>query len=110
MDYWFYSKYLVATVGNTVANQEYFFNSSEIYSTDSMLIGDSEWVDIIQYEAELGSLSDKENDKVFSKVLKKRDDAWEALFRIYPSMRQSITTTRYNFGTDYTQGYVERLQ
>jgi len=110
VDYWFYSKYLVATVGNTVANQEYFFNSSEVYSTDSMLIGDSEWVDIIQYEAELGSLSDKENDKVFSKVLKKRDDAWEALFRIYPSMRQSITTTRYNFGTDYTQGYEERLQ
>lgn len=105
LDYYYYSKYLVALTGSTTANQEYFYNSNEIYSTDSALIGDSEWVDVVQYEAELSTLSDEENEAVYRKVETKRNNAWEELYKIYPSMRPVITTTRYNYETDYTARY-----
>lgn len=105
LDNWYYSKYLVATVGNTSANQEYFFNSNEVYSTDSAIIGDSEWVDVIMYEALLITVGDKENEKVLAQIMAARDMAWSALFDMYPSLRPNITTTRYNYETIYPRLY-----
>lgn len=100
MDYWYYSKYAVATAGNTIANQEYFYNSSEEYATDSALIGDSEWADVIMYSAMENTLLDKENATVLTGIQQKRLDAWSRLEAVWPDMKPYMTTTRYTFGTD----------
>jgi len=102
MDYWYYSKYSVATVGETEPNQEYFFNSNEIYATDNLLVGDTEWVDVIQYDAMLLSLADKEvKDSLYNKILARRQKAWADLIDKYPSLEPVITTLRYRFSTDF---------
>ncbi|NCN07047.1 MAG: hypothetical protein GW946_04390, partial [Candidatus Pacebacteria bacterium] len=55
LDLWYYSLYNVALVASTTADQEFFMNSSEVYSTDSKLIGDLEWADCVMYEAMLSA-------------------------------------------------------
>jgi hypothetical protein len=102
LDYWYYSKYAVALTGSSVANQEYFFNSAEVYSTDSSLIGDSEWADVIMYTALENSFTDKENFAVLNEIKEKKILAWDRLNMIYPDNKPQITTTSYNFGTDYS--------
>ena len=102
MDYWYYSNYNIATVGEEVANQEYFMNSSEVYSTDSQLVGDSEWADIIMYEAMLIALTDKEvKDNVMSLIYSKRSQAWDDLISKYPSLEPLMTTLKYRFTNDF---------
>lgn len=103
MDYWYYSKYSVALTGSSTANQEYFFNSSEVYSGDSSLVGDSEWADVIMYDALTLTLADKENDKVLAKIEARREKAWSKLMRKYPDMVPLQTTIGWRFSTDYTQ-------
>jgi len=102
MDYWYYSNYNIATVGEEVANQEYFMNSSEVYSTDSQLVGDSEWADIIMYEAMLIALTDKEvKENVMSLIYSKRNQAWDDLISKYPSLEPLMTTLKYRFTNDF---------
>ncbi len=102
MDYWYYSNYNIATVGEEVANQEYFMNSSEVYSTDSQLVGDSEWADIIMYEAMLIALTDKEvKENVMSLIYSKRSQAWDDLISKYPSLEPLMTTLKYRFTNDF---------
>lgn len=105
LDYWYYSKYYVAPDAGTTATQEYFYGSDETYSTDDNLVGDSEWVDVIMYDALTLAFADKENSKVYSVIKERREDAWNDFFDIYPSLRPIITTSKYNFETDYTQNY-----
>lgn len=99
MDYWYYSTYNVATVGSSTANQEYFRNSSEIYSTDSMLVGPSEFADVVMYDALLSSVADVENSKLYPVINTKRDAAWAALMSGYPDMEPVIITHQWRFGT-----------
>ena len=102
MDYWYYSNYNIATVGEEVANQEYFMNSSEVYSTDSQLVGDSEWADVIMYEAMLIALTDKEvKENVMSLIYSKRNQAWDDLISKYPSLEPLMTTLKYGFTNDF---------
>ena len=102
MDYWYYSTYNIATVGEIVANQEYFMNSSEVYSTDSQLVGDSEWADVIMYEAMLIALTDKEvKENVISLIYSKRSQAWDDLISKYPSLEPLMTTLKYRFTNDF---------
>lgn len=105
LDFYYYSKYSTATNGAVVPDQEYFMNSSETYKTDTGLVGDSEWADVIQYEGMVSSLIDRENTLVLKEIKAKRSQAWADLFSLYPSMRPQITTSRWNFETDYTAQY-----
>lgn len=105
-DYWYYSTYHIKTVGSTVANQDFFRDSNEIYELDSELIGDLEWADVIMYTAITMSIVDVENSKLFSYFESRRQAAWEALYEQYPSMRPLITTKRWNFGSQY-DGYYD---
>jgi len=100
-DYWYYSKYNIVLTGSTSADQEYFYNSSGIYSTDSSLVGDSEWTDVAMFDAILTGLGDQENENLFQKILMKRQEAWALVLKKYPSLKPLITTKRKLFyGTD----------
>lgn len=101
MDFWYYSKFNVALVDSTTADQEYFFNSSEIYSTDSKLIGDSEWADVIMYDAMATALADLKETETLSFIFNKRDEAWKKLLEIYPSLKPVVITQSWRFSHDY---------
>lgn len=103
MDFWYYSKYNVALVGSTTANQEYFYNSSEVYSSDSSLVADSEWVDAIMYDAMLTALVDLKEKEYLDFYIAKRSEAWSKLVRDYPSMKPVIITKKYRFTTDFNR-------
>jgi len=100
LDYWYYSRYSVMLTGSSVADQEYFFNSSEVYSTDSELVGDSEWIDVIMYEAMLTGIDEKENEALAQKIRAKKAEAWQKLGGRYPDLTPLITTTRWVFSDD----------
>jgi len=99
MDYWYYSNLGVKTLGNSYANQKYLMNSSEIYSTDSELVTPDEFVDVIMYDAELSSITDIENSKIYPVIQGKKDKAWDALVTRYPSLEPLIITHRRRFST-----------
>jgi len=103
MDFWYYSKYQIITLGNTVANQEYFMDSDEVYSSDSKLIGDSEWIDAIMYDAMMTALADLKETENLNFISGKRDEAWDKLIMAYPSMSPLIITNTYRMQTDYNQ-------
>jgi hypothetical protein len=97
MDYWYYSRYYVVTLGSAIPNQEFFFNSSEVYSTDSALVGDDEWADVIMYDALLIGINEKENAAIYGEIKGRKEKAWAKLMENYPSMKPLITTQRYRF-------------
>jgi len=99
-DYWYYSRFFVKTLSSETPDQEFFFNSSEIYSTDSELVGDDEWVDVIMYDALLITINVKENDKIYDEIRRRRETAWNALEAKYPDMTPLITTQRYRFNNN----------
>jgi len=100
MDFWYYSKYNIILVGATTAGQEYFMDSDEVYSTDSKLVGDSEWIDCIMYDAMMKALADLKETETLNFVATERREAWEKLLITYPSLRPLITTTKYRFQSD----------
>jgi len=100
LDYLYYSRYAVKTLASSTPDQEFFFNSSEVYSTDSSLVGDDEWADIIMYDAMLISINEKENGSVYQEIKGRRERAWAKLMENYPSMKPLITTTRYRFNNN----------
>lgn len=102
-DYWYYSLNSVLLNGSSVADQQFFYNDSDVYSTDSSLVGDDEWIDIVMYEAMLTSLGDKENDAVFSKIQNKLSQATEELFDRYPSLNPAIITNVWRFGYEFNK-------
>lgn len=101
LDYWYYNTYRVKTVGQTSPSQEYCYNSSDVYSPDSEIVGDSEWIDVIMYEAMLSSISEKENKVLFDTFTAKQDDAMSDLYENYPSLKPLIITGTWNFETDF---------
>lgn len=102
MKYWYYSKYSCVTNGSPTADQEYFIQDDPNYELDTSLIGESEFANVIMYDAMTSSLTDKENMVVLNEIKAKRAVAWGRLEQQYPSLRQIITTTRYRTKTDYT--------
>jgi len=102
MDFWYYSKFNVKTVSASVADQEFIMNTSEVYSTDSSIIGDLEWIDVVMYDAMLLTLNNSENDKIWTKILRRRDLAWDALMDKYPDLTPLQIETKYRFRTDFT--------
>lgn len=97
LDMWYYSKYYVALTGSTVGNQEYFLNSSEVPSTDSQLIGDTEFRDVIIYEALEDILIDTEKKYIKDEIKQKKEDAWFDFYEQYPSLSPVISTTYYQY-------------
>lgn len=107
MDFWYYSKYNVALVGSTTANQEYFYNSSDVYSTDSKLIADSEWVDVIMYDAMMTALADLKETETLNFIAAKRADAWNNLMETYPSLKPLIINQRWRFNENMNEQMYE---
>lgn len=101
LDYWYYSHFHIRLNGSSVPDQQFFYNSSEVYSSDSDIVGDDEWTDLIVYEALLSGYIDKENDKIKKDIENKRDDALADLYNNYPSLKPLITTNSYRFDSDY---------
>lgn len=97
LDYWYYSRYYVATLASSTPNQEFFYNSSEVYSTDSKLVGDDEWADVIMYDALLISINERNNTAIYAEIKERKEKAWNKLMATYPSMKPLITTQRYRF-------------
>jgi hypothetical protein len=98
-DYWYYSKYLVVATGSSSADQERFWRSNDYNELDS-LIGDSEWVDVVLYEAMESLLAEVENVHLFSYIMRKKQEAWDDFYTKYPNMIPEIITTRYRFNND----------
>ena len=99
MDYWYYSNLNVKLLGSNIANQKYFMNSSEIYSTDSELVTPDEFISVVRYDALLAAMADVENSKLYPVLLAKRDKAWAALKKRYPSLEPLITYHRWRFAS-----------
>ena len=96
-DYWYYGLNNVITLGNTLPDQAYLFNSSEVYSTDSKIIGDDEWIDAVMYDAMLVSINETKNSVIYQEINKRREKAWTKLTERYPSMVPIIVTQKYRF-------------
>lgn len=102
LDYWYYSKFVIGVNGATVGSKTRFYDSSAgTYETSDFLIGDQEWVDVIECEAMMDLVADVENSHIFSRISKKREQAWAAFNKKYPSMVPLITTQKYRFRTDF---------
>lgn len=100
-DYWYYSKYNVKTEAATVADQQFFFDDdTNAYSVEDSLVGDSEWIDVIVFDAILTTLADNQNKDVITQIQTKRDVAWNNLLLKYPDMAPVIITQSYNFSGD----------
>ena len=97
LDYWYYSRFFVKTLSSDTPDQEFFFNSSEVYSTDSSLVGDDEWVDVIMYDALLITVNELENEVIYKEIRRRRETAWTKLQDKYPDITPLITTQRYRF-------------
>ena len=100
LDYWYYTRYFVKTLSSSTPDQEFFFNSSEVYSTDSSLVGDDEWVDVIMYDALLITINETENEIIYKELRRRRETAWTELQKKYPDMVPLITTQRYRFNNN----------
>lgn len=95
-DYWYYSRNLIIASGSSSPDQEKFYRSST-WNTADTLIGDQEWIDVLLYEALETLMADIENVKLFSYVMRKKKEAWDAFDAKYPNMVPVITTNRYRF-------------
>lgn len=105
MDFWYYSRYQVALVASTTANQEFFMDSDEVYSTDSSLVGDLDYADVIMYSAMEIALADLKETEMLNFVRERRQVAWENVAMKYPSLRPLITSLTYRFLTDFNENY-----
>jgi len=102
MDYWYYSQYNIKTNSASVGDQKFFFES-EAYSTDSALIGDDEWADVVMFDALLTSAQDKENKQAINDFLGKLADAENSLYEKYPDLVPIPITNSYNFINDFNE-------
>ena len=98
-DYWYYSRYVVMASGSSAADQEKFYRSSD-YNTADSLIGDQEWIDVILFESMERLLVGINNVNLFSYVMRKKKEAWDAFDSKYPNMVPVPTTMRYRFDND----------
>lgn len=101
LDYYYYSIYNIKTESGSVLDKEYFFtDSTNTYATGDSLVGDSEWIDCVVFDASLSSLSDGKNKDVIQTIAEKRATAWRLLQERYPDNAEIIITEKYSFGED----------
>jgi len=99
MDYWYYSRYLVIADGSTSADQERFYRDND-YNTSDALIGDTEWIDIVLYEAMETMLAEVESAQLFSYIMRKKTEAWDNFYEKYPNMVPVVTTNNWRFNNE----------
>lgn len=99
IDYWYYSFYNIKTLGYTTANQRFFMNSSEIYSTDSEIVGPEHFIDVVMYGAILSAVTDIENSKIYSAIERKYQKAFDKLIEDYPSLDPLVISHYYRFSS-----------
>ncbi len=92
MDLWYYSNLMIKTLGNSVANQEFFLDDNLVYSADSEIVCPSTFVDVFMYEAMITTITDRENNKIFTVIDEKRTKAWTSLLQQFPDMEPLIIT------------------
>lgn len=107
MDFWYYSDYMVMTLGNVVANQPYFMDDNNVYSTDSALVCPAPFVDVIMYDAMITSITDRENSKIYPIIDAKRQRAWDSLLEDYPSLEPLIQTNYWTFGSSVGSSVIQ---
>lgn len=95
-DYWYYSKNVVKSSTAQYPDKQYFVNNEAYDATDGV-IGDTEFADLIMFEAMLVGINEKENAAIFSQIQGLRDDAWLAIVERYPSLEPTIQETYYRF-------------
>lgn len=95
-DYWYYSRNVIVASGSSSADQEKFYRDSN-WNTADALVGDQEWIDVILYEAMEGLLVGINNVNLFSYIMRKKKEAWDAFDAKYPNMVPVITTNRWRF-------------
>ena len=100
IDYWYYSNNNIYT---EAGNYQSYFRDEDIeaYNIADMLIGELEFADVVMYEALMLGFTDQENEILYKKVEKKLEDAWQKFFDIYPDLVPLITTSKYDFESDY---------
>jgi len=99
LDYFYYSTNNIRTSATGTLSQDYFFNeSTNSYTTSHELLGSSEWIDCIIFDAALTALADSKDKGVIQLISEKRRQAWEKLMETYPDMVPPITTQNWNFG------------
>jgi len=99
MDYWYASINNIATTGASSATKEYFMDNNGSYEITDELVGDSEWADVLMYEALVTTITDVENNKIFPVLDRKRQEAWDSLLSKYPAMDPNIITHRWRFAS-----------
>lgn len=99
MDYWYYSTKMVKSLTSSIADQDYFLDTSLVYSTDSALVGDENFADVIMYDALQLSLTDRENAKILGVFQQRSAEAWAAIKDRYPDIEPLIVTHGYRFGS-----------
>lgn len=102
LDYWYYSKFAVDSLGGDTADQEYFYTAAGTYDTNSSMVGVAEWADVVMYTAICNGMMDKENQLLLGEMEKKRALAWERLGMIWPDLKPQVNTNKYRFKTDYS--------
>jgi hypothetical protein len=98
MDLWYYSNKMVKTLGNSAANQEFFMDTNLVYSTDSEIVCPATFVDVFMYEAMITTITDRENNKLFTVIDEKRTKAWASLLNNFPDMEPLIQTNYWRTG------------
>lgn len=101
LDYWYYSKYNIQTEDETsVADQEYFYTTAGEYNVADKLIGDSEWIDVIMYDAMKRLVADIDNKNLYAAIMDERRVAWDDFFKKYPNLIPQMTSINYRFNND----------
>lgn len=102
MDYWYYSKYSIISTGSSVIDKEYFIDdTTNSFDQNDALVGDSEFADVVGFDAILTGVVDEEDEKIYEPLKIKRDEAWNKLLENHPSMKPLISTNKYLFDTDF---------
>lgn len=97
MDNWYYGRYMVKTLAASVPDLATFMDDNGVYSTDSELVCDDRFMDVIMYEALSDAAADRENSRLQELFTMKSEAAWQDLKDRYPSIEPMMITHRYRF-------------
>ena len=100
LDYWYYSKYNIISAGASTPDKSFFYEGETPYDTGDALLGEDEWIDVIMYDALELLLADIENVRLFSLIMRKKQQAWDDFYNKHPDMVPLITTKRYRFNNN----------
>ena len=93
-DYWYYSSFNVASSSAVVPDLEFF---GLTYDVNSYLVGEKEWADVIKFEALEQLMASVENVRLYSVIMKNKENAWNDLFARFPDMVPVVITQKYRF-------------